>query len=61
MGAVNIKLIEWKLAINIYDQFDGSNNEVKLTISNIRRVKGIIFFDEKFSIYVQQYNFRKTF
>ena len=22
----------------IYDQFDGSNNEVKLTISNIRRI-----------------------
>ena len=35
---INIKLIEWKLILNITDLFDSTNKEIKLSISGVRRI-----------------------
>ena len=35
---LNIKLLEWKLILNINDLYDQSNIEIKLSISGVRRI-----------------------
>ncbi len=35
---LNIKLLEWKLILDIHDLFDESNIEIKLSISGVRRI-----------------------
>ena len=35
---LNIKLLEWKLILDIHDLYDESNIEIKLSISGIRRI-----------------------
>ncbi len=35
---IKIKLYEWKLQINIYDCFDQAEEEVKISLSGIRRI-----------------------
>ena len=35
---LNIKLLEWKLILNIHDLCDESNIEIKLSISGVRRI-----------------------
>ena len=35
---VNIKLLEWKLILDIHDIYDESNIEIKLSISGVRRI-----------------------
>ena len=35
---INIKLLEWKLLLRINDIFDGSITDLKISISNIRRI-----------------------
>ena len=35
---VSIKLIEWKLILDIFDLNDSSNTEIKISISGIRRI-----------------------
>ena len=35
---LNIKLLEWKLILDIHDLYDESNIEIKLSISGVRRI-----------------------
>ena len=35
---INIKLIEWKLILTVYDLFDDSITEFKVSISSVRRI-----------------------
>ena len=35
---LNIKLLEWKLILNIHDLYDKSNIEIKLSVSGVRRI-----------------------
>ena len=35
---LNIKLIEWKLVIQVNDCFDNTSSEIKISISGIRRI-----------------------
>ena len=35
---INIKLLEWKLIIEVIDLFDESINELKVSISSVRRI-----------------------
>ena len=35
---LNIKLLEWKLILDIHDIYDESNIEIKLSISGVRRI-----------------------
>ena len=35
---INIKLLEWKLLLRVIDIFDGSISDLKISISNVRRI-----------------------
>ncbi|MAJ24435.1 MAG: hypothetical protein CMP36_02880 [Rickettsiales bacterium] len=35
---VTIKLVEWKLILNVLDLFDAENTEIRISISGIRRI-----------------------
>ena len=35
---INIKLLEWKLLLRVIDTFDGSISDLKISISNVRRI-----------------------
>ena len=35
---INIKLLEWKLILRVIDFFDDSNTDIKISISNVRRI-----------------------
>ena len=35
---VTIKLVEWKLILNVLDLFDSENTEIRISISGIRRI-----------------------
>ena len=35
---INLKLLEWKLLLRVIDIFDGSISDLKISISNVRRI-----------------------
>ena len=39
---INIKLLEWKLILRVIDIFDDSITDLKISISNVRRIIEII-------------------